>query len=88
MNRDFLRRSAFLVIAIALTVIPQQVFACGSCYGDPHSSQTQGMNAAIMSMLGITTTLFFAMSTIFFLLKRKVRIMQAQAKVSRREGEE
>jgi len=29
-------------------------YACTACFGDPESSQTQGMNAAIFTMLGVT----------------------------------
>lgn len=78
MKQNFVRHAVVVAGVIVLTILPQLLFACGSCYGDPHSSQTQGMNAAIMSMLGITATLFLAMSTLFFIVRRKVRMLQME----------
>ncbi|MDE3059296.1 MAG: hypothetical protein KGJ59_15210, partial [Bacteroidota bacterium] len=72
-------RHIFIAVVLMLVTVSPNLFACGSCYGDPHSSQTQGMNAAIMSMLGITATLFLAMSTFVFLLRRKVAMMRAKS---------
>ncbi len=33
---------------------PRDVWACGVCFGDPNSPQTEGMNYAIMLMLIVT----------------------------------
>jgi len=48
----------------------QSAAACPSCYGDPDSSMTSGMNAAILILLGITGTVLAGV-TIFFVYLRK-----------------
>ena len=40
------------IIMIALS--PEVTLACATCFGDPNAAATQGMNKAILSMLGIT----------------------------------
>ena len=34
--------------------LPDIAFACATCFGDPNPAATQGMNKAIITMLGIT----------------------------------
>ena len=34
--------------------LPDIAFACATCFGDPNAAATQGMNKAIITMLGIT----------------------------------
>lgn len=46
-------RWLFAVISLALLHAPEAL-ACTACFGDPDSSQTQGMNAAILTLLAVT----------------------------------
>lgn len=45
-------RQTILTLLLATAAVP--AFACTACFGDPASSQTQGMNAAILTLLGTT----------------------------------
>lgn len=47
-----MRRHCGLIAAVLLYA--PGVMACTACFGDPDSSQTQGMNAAIITLLLIT----------------------------------
>ncbi len=49
------------------------VWACATCFGAQDSPQTQGMNMAIFTLLGVTYTLFGAMLTMAFVLWRRNR---------------
>ncbi len=51
----------------------QPVWACATCFGAQDSPQTQGMNMAIFTLLGVTYTLFGAMLTTAFVLWRRNR---------------
>ena len=43
-----------LPLAIILILSLDAVYACATCFGDPNSKATQGMNFAIIAMLTIT----------------------------------
>jgi len=45
--------------------------ACPSCYGDPQSPMTEGMNAAILFLLGVTGTVLTTVTVFFVYLRRK-----------------
>ena len=47
------RRARFVVIAIALLLVPAILSACPVCYGAPNSPMTKSSNNAIIFMLGI-----------------------------------
>jgi hypothetical protein len=46
-------RARFVVIAIALLLVPAILPACPVCYGAPNSPMTKSSNNAIIFMLGI-----------------------------------
>jgi LPXTG-motif cell wall-anchored protein len=45
--------------------------ACPSCFGDPDSPMTGGMNAAILILLGITGSVLAALVLFFLYLRRR-----------------
>ena len=57
----------------------QPVWACATCFGAQDSPQTQGMNMAIFTLLGVTYTLFGAMLTMAFVLWRRNRAAPERA---------
>jgi hypothetical protein len=62
-----------LAIAGALFALPSSALACGSCYGAADSPQTNGMNFAILSMIGVTSGMLAAMTSFFLYLRRRAR---------------
>jgi len=52
------------------------VQACPACYGAAHSSRIDGMNAAIMTMVGITGFVLTGISTVFYTFWKRSRMMQ------------
>src|SRR5690606_24494256 len=59
--------------ALMLLGAQSPVWACATCFGDPNDPQTQGMNAAIFTLLGITYGLFLAMFAAGFVIWRRSR---------------
>lgn len=55
----------------ALHVLQDIALACPTCYGDPSSSEVQGMKWAILSLLGITGTVLFGLSVLFLYLRKR-----------------
>ncbi len=47
--------------------------ACPSCYGNPDEAATQGMNFAILSLLGVTSGVLVAFGAFFLQLRRRAR---------------
>jgi heme/copper-type cytochrome/quinol oxidase subunit 2 len=52
------------------------ILACATCYGDPNSSQTQGMNYAILVMLGVTALVLSGVAGIMVHFVRRARQSQ------------
>ena len=50
-----------------------QLLACATCYGDPMSSQTQGMNFGILTMLGVTVLVLGSCAGFMITLARRAR---------------
>lgn len=48
-------------------------FGCPVCYGAPDSSSTQGMNAAILSLLGVTGGVLGGFASMFLRMRRRMK---------------
>ena len=59
------------LIALTLTTLPRVTWACATCFGAEGDPQTEGLNMAIITLLGVTYTLFSAMALVVFLKWRK-----------------
>jgi len=44
----------FFLISLLMVVMPDQLEACATCFGDPSAPATNGMNWAIITLLGVT----------------------------------
>ena len=66
-----------VLLAVVALLIPGSVLACGSCYGAADSSATNGMNFAILSMLGVTGSVLAAMTSFFLYLRKRARLYLA-----------
>lgn len=55
-----------------MSAIPA-ILACAACYGDPNSSQTQGMNLAIFTMLGVTAVVLGGIGIAIAYFARRAR---------------
>ena len=49
-----MKNKIFILFILSITLFPEIIFACSTCYGDPNAAATKGMNKAILAMLGIT----------------------------------
>jgi hypothetical protein len=65
---------AIVFAALAVVFLPSSVFACGSCYGAADSPATNGMNFAILSMIGITGGVLGAMTSFFLYLRKRAQL--------------
>ena len=63
----------FLAVSVILLLLPDAALACGSCYGAADSPQTNGLNYAILSMIGVTGGVLAAMTSFFLYLRKQAR---------------
>ena len=50
-----MKRSFYIIIlSFILLFVPETADACATCFGDPNAPAAQGMNWAILTLLGIT----------------------------------
>ena len=71
--------SSILIGLVCAAAYARPVWACATCFGAQDSPQTQGMNMAILTLLGVTYTLFAAMLTTAFVLWRRNRTAPERA---------
>ncbi len=71
MSRSTTLLCAAGLLAVLILVAAQPSFACPSCYGAADSAETQGVNWAILSLLGVTGTVLFGVGALFFSLRKR-----------------
>jgi len=74
MNRSH-RMALLIAVAFVVTFGMQTAIACPSCYGTPDSPMTEGMNMAILSLLGITGGVLVSFVAFFMYLRRRARVL-------------
>jgi hypothetical protein len=72
----------FIVLAVLCGAAAFRAGACPVCYGAPDSASTQGMTAAIFSLLGVTGGVLAAFATMFLRIRRRTRAMLRDAVLS------
>jgi hypothetical protein len=77
MNHRPVRMLVVLAVLGSLAVL--RAGACPVCYGAPDSASTQGMTAAIFSLLGVTGGVLAAFATMFIRIRRRTRRMLREA---------
>jgi heme/copper-type cytochrome/quinol oxidase subunit 2 len=75
-------RKTLLLIAVVIAILlsaAQTGHACPNCYGDPESPLTDGLNMAIMSLLGVTGSVLGGFIGFFFFLRRRFRLLNQRS---------
>ena len=71
--------TAITTLVIALMLASDRAMACATCYGAEGDPQTKGLNAAIITLLGVTYTLFTGMAVTAFVYWKKNRTLPGDA---------
>ena len=48
------KHTQIIILLFILLFVPETVDACATCFGDPTAPASQGMNWAIITLLGVT----------------------------------
>jgi hypothetical protein len=71
---NYWKKIPVIVVVMLFVIAAHEVAsACPLCYGDPDSQETQGMNMAIISLLGITGAVLSGFAAFFVFLRRRAR---------------
>jgi hypothetical protein len=73
MNTRSVQTGVLLVVVIGVLASPAH--ACPVCYGAADSPANQGMNLAIMSLLGVTGSVLAAFVSMFLHIRRRARAL-------------
>jgi len=75
-------RYSLLIVAAALLLLPDVLSACPSCYSAPGEPMTEGMNMAILSLMGVTGGVLFGFVSFFVYLRKRARQLLEVSQVS------
>jgi hypothetical protein len=65
-----------LVLSFTVFFMPDTVEACATCFGDPNDPATQGMNWAIISLLGVTGGVLGGIISVIISIAKKTKKFQ------------
>ena len=73
-----MKRTFYIIIlSFILLFIPETAEACATCFGDPNAPAAQGMNWAILTLLGVTGGVLGAViGTIISIAKKTKKFQQ------------
>jgi hypothetical protein len=71
-------------VATAWLVLPRAAAACATCYGAADSPMTQGMNNAILTLIGVVGLVYVGIGKVFLDFRRRSRKLSQQATVRQR----
>jgi hypothetical protein len=73
-QNDFLMKKGIIItLVLGLVLLPEVSYACATCFGNPNAAATQGMNKAIIAMLGVTGTVLGGFGSSIYVLNRRAR---------------
>ena len=68
----------------AWLALPPAASACATCYGDPGAPMTQGMNNAILFLIGIVGLVYVGIGKVFLDFRRRAKKLSEKATVRQR----
>ncbi len=72
-----MKRTFYIIIlSFILLFIPETADACATCFGDPNAPAAQGMNWAILTLLGVTGGVLGAVIATIISIGKKTKKFQ------------
>ena len=68
-----MKKTVIVFLIFILAFLPEVTYACATCFGNPNAAATQGMNKAIITMLGITGGVLGGIGSSIFVLRRRAQ---------------
>ena len=70
-----MKKVIIITFLTLMVIMPEMAYACATCFGNPNAAATQGMNKAIITMLGITGGVLGGFGSSIFILRRRAQNM-------------
>ena len=77
---SFLRKTrgfSFLSFLLGFLLVPESLWACSVCWGDPNHPMTQGANAGVTFLLYVITALLVVFAALFIFWMRRAKSMSS-----------
>ncbi|MBT4661209.1 MAG: hypothetical protein HOC18_04840, partial [Candidatus Marinimicrobia bacterium] len=68
-----MKKAVIIVLVLAVVLLPEVSYACATCFGNPNAAASQGINKAIIAMLGITGTVLGGFGSSIYVLNRRAK---------------
>ncbi len=68
-----MKKVVIIALGLGILLLPEVSYACATCFGNPNAAATQGMNKAILAMLGITGTVLGGFGSSIYVLHRRAK---------------
>lgn len=78
------KKLGILLLMAAWLALPPAASACATCYGDPEAPMTQGMNNAILFLIGIVGLVYAGIGKVFLDFRRRSKKLSEKATVRQR----
>ena len=76
--KPFVRNLVLLVTFMLVTALPDKLYACAVCFGDPASPLVQGAKYGVMFLAGVIYVLLFAMLGVVFFWYKRAQALEAE----------
>jgi len=67
------------LVTVFLVITAPKAVACSVCFGDPESGQTQGMNMAILTLMGVVMFVLACIAATAFVMMRRAQAVNGTA---------
>jgi p-aminobenzoyl-glutamate transporter AbgT len=67
-----------MISGIAWLALPGVAAACATCFGDPQSPATQGLNNAILMLLGVVGVVYVGIGKLFWDFRKRSKKLEEQ----------
>ncbi|MEA1882460.1 MAG: hypothetical protein U9N31_08685 [Candidatus Marinimicrobia bacterium] len=68
-----MKKAVIIALVLGIALLPEAGYACATCFGNPNAAATQGMNKAIITMLGVTGTVLGGFGSFIYVLHRRAK---------------
>ena len=68
-----MKNKLIILFILSIALFPEVTYACATCFGNPNAAATQGMNKAILAMLGITGGVLGGIGSSIIVLHRRAK---------------
>jgi len=78
-----MKKVVIVALVLGVALLPEVSYACATCFGNSNAAATQGMNKAIIAMLGITGSVLGGFGSSIYVLQRRAKKYAQSLKIKK-----